>query len=121
MSVIAAVAGAAIAGRQVLLHAIPPDAGFGEPVLGMHLYSWSFVVFTTVLAVSGVHLTFTRELVPQGVRPGWPTAAVLGLLAAVICANAVAAFLQEGLHATLPDNPDRYQLLDDLGLGGAKR
>src|SRR6516165_10089144 len=39
MSVLAAVVGGAIAGRQVLLHVLPSDQGYGEPVLGLHLYT----------------------------------------------------------------------------------
>ena len=38
------------------------------------------------------------------------------LLAAIIAANAVAVFFQEGLHWFLPDNPTRYELLYDLGI-----
>src|SRR5262245_16321889 len=49
LSVVAAVAGAVIAARQVLLHVVPPDPGFGAPVLGLHLYTWSLIVFATVL------------------------------------------------------------------------
>jgi disulfide bond formation protein DsbB len=114
MSVLAAVAGAGIAGRQVLLHVVPPDPGFGAPVLGLHLYTWSLIVFGTALVVSGLNLVFARALVPRCVRPGWPSRVVIGLLGAIILANAVAVFFEEGLHWTLPDDPDRYRLLDDL-------
>jgi disulfide bond formation protein DsbB len=115
MSVLAGVAGAAVAGRQVLLHVLPSDSGYGEPVLGLHLYSWSFIVFVAVLLDSGANLLFARGLTPRGIKPGWPSALVLWLLAAVILANAVAVFFEEGLHGTLPDDPGRYRLLDDLG------
>jgi disulfide bond formation protein DsbB len=115
LSVLAAVCGATIATRQVLLHIVPPDPGFGEPVLGLHLYTWSLIVFLTVLVVSGLNLIFTRELVPQGIRPGRTTTLVLVLLGAVIVANGVTVFFEEGLHWILPDAPDRYRLLDDLG------
>ncbi len=115
LSIVAALAGAGIAGRQVLLHIVPPDPGFGDPVLGLHLYTWSLIVFGVVLLVSGLNLIFARELVPQGVRPGWAATCVIGLLAALIVANAVTVFAEEGLHWTLPDEPDRYRLLDDLG------
>ncbi|MBL8799743.1 MAG: disulfide bond formation protein B [Planctomycetia bacterium] len=115
LSIIAAVAGAAIAGRQVLLHIVPPDPGYGDPVLGLHLYTWSLVVFITVLLVSGVNLTFARELTPTGITAGWPSRAVLGLLATIIAANAVSVFFEEGFHWILPDDPDRYRLFDDLG------
>lgn len=67
LSALAALGGAAIAGRQVLLHIVPPDPGYGDPVLGLHLYTWSLIVFLTVIGVSGVNLVFTRRLTPQGV------------------------------------------------------
>ena len=54
MSILAAVAGLAIATRQVLLHIQPGDPGYGSPVLGMHLYSWSVVVFLVVLVVDSI-------------------------------------------------------------------
>lgn len=115
MSVVAAVGGATIAGRQILLHIVPPDPGFGAPMFGLHLYTWSLVVFVTVLLVSGINLMLTRELTPQTVPPSRLSAWVLGLLGAVILANAVSVFFEEGLHPILPDDPDRYQLFDDLG------
>jgi disulfide bond formation protein DsbB len=116
MSVLAGVAGAAVAGRQVLLHVLPADPGYGEPVLGLHLYTWSFIVFATVLLDSGLNLLFARGLTPRAVKPGLASAMVLWLLGAVILANAVAVFFEEGLHWTLPDDPDRYRLLEDLSL-----
>ena len=61
MSILAAVAGLAIATRQVLLHIQPGDPGYGSPVLGMHLYSWSVVIFLVVLVVSGLMLIFGRS------------------------------------------------------------
>lgn len=115
MSVVAALAGGSIAARHILLHIVPPDPGFGAPVLGLHLYTWAFIVFAAVILVSGVNLMFARELNPGTVRYGWPSRLVLLLFGAIIAANLVAVLLQEGLHWTLPDNPDRYRLLDDLG------
>lgn len=117
MSVVAAVAGASIAARQVLLHIVPPDPGFGEPVLGLHLYTWSFIVFVTVLVVSGLNLMFARALTPVGARAGGISTIVLWLLGIVIAANGITVFFEEGLHWTLPDEPSRYQLIHDLGLG----
>jgi disulfide bond formation protein DsbB len=114
LSVLAAVAGAAISGRQILLHIVPPDLGYGDAVLGLHLYTWAFVVFATVLVVSGGNLVFAGALRPRDVRVGMGSALVLGLLGAVVLANAVSMLAQEGLHWTLPDEPDRYRLLEDL-------
>jgi len=114
MSVLAAVVGGSISGRQILLHIVPPDPGFGDAVLGLHLYSWAFVVFVTVLVVSGINLVFAHVLRPHDVQYGRASALVIGLLAVVILANAVTMFAEEGLHLTLPDDPDRYRLFEDL-------
>jgi disulfide bond formation protein DsbB len=114
MSVVAAVGGASISIRQILLHIVPPDPGFGEPVLGMHLYTWALIVFVAVLVDSGLNLVFAHELAPQGVEFGWPSRLVLWLLGAIIVANAIAVFAEEGLHWTLPDDPDSYRLFDLL-------
>jgi disulfide bond formation protein DsbB len=114
MSVVAAVGGAFISIRQILLHIMPPDPGFGEPMFGLHLYTWALLVFTAVLVDSGLNLVFTRELEPQKAEFGWISRLVLWLFGAVIVANAVAVFAEEGLHWTLPDNPDSYRLFDLL-------
>jgi disulfide bond formation protein DsbB len=117
MSVVAAVGGASISIRQILLHIVPPDPGFGDPVLGLHLYTWALLVFVAVLVDSGLNLMFARELEPQKVEFGRLSRLVLWLLAAIILANVAAVFAEEGLHWTLPDDPNSYRLFDDL-LGG---
>lgn len=116
MSIVAAVLGALISSRQILLHITPPDPGYGDPVFGLHLYTWALVVFLTVLVVSGLNLIFAHELTPRGVQPGWLSTLVVGLLEAIVVANLATVFLEEGFHWMLPDDPERYQLLDDLGL-----
>src|SRR4051794_3522406 len=73
MSVLAALVGAGIAGRQVLLHVLPSDPGYGDPVPGLHLYAWSFIVFAAVLPDAGANLLFAREQTPRGVKPGRPS------------------------------------------------
>lgn len=114
MSVVAAVGGASISIRQILLHIVPPDPGYGEPVLGMHLYTWALIVFVIVLLDSGLNLVFARELVPREVEFGWSSRLVLWLLGAIIVANGIAVFAEEGLHWTLPDDPDSYRLFELL-------
>ena len=109
--------GASISIRQILLHIVPPDPGFGDPVLGLHLYTWALLVFVTVLIDSGLNLIFARELEPQKVEFGWLSRLVLWLLAVIVLTNAVAVFAEEGLHWTLPDDPNSYRLFDDLSGG----
>jgi disulfide bond formation protein DsbB len=114
LSVLAAVLGGTISGRQVLLHITPPDPGYGDAVLGLHLYAWAFVVFVTVLVVSGINLAFIDAFQPRDARFGIVSAAVIGLLGLVILGSAASMFALEGLHWVLPDDPDRYRLFEDL-------
>src|SRR5262245_66460603 len=95
LSVLAAVVGAAISGRQILLHIVPPDPGYGDPVMGLHLYTWSFIVFVTVLVVAVLNLTFAGEMTRRAERAGWPAALVWPLLALVMRANAVGVSVEE--------------------------
>jgi disulfide bond formation protein DsbB len=114
ISVIAAVVGASISIRQILLHIVPSDPGYGDPVFGLHLYTWALLVFVAEILAAGVNLVFARELELRKARFGWPSWPVLGLFGVVIVGNAVAIFALEGLHWTLPDDSDSYRLFDLL-------
>lgn len=48
--------GGFVALRQVSLHVCPGFSSFGWPVLGLSLYTWSFVVFTCVVTSVGLLL-----------------------------------------------------------------
>src|SRR5262249_54714294 len=49
VSLFAATAGAAFAARQVLLHIMPGDPGYGSALLGYHYYSWAFIGFAVAI------------------------------------------------------------------------
>ncbi|EAQ82173.1 disulfide bond formation protein B [Blastopirellula marina] len=120
MSILAAVCGAAISTRQILLHIVPPDPGYGDPVFGLHLYTWALVVFVVVLIDSGLNLMFAGSLVTdQPVKFGSVSKGVIGLFGAVIVANLLCVFCQAGFHWILPDDPARYELFYDLGIFNA--
>lgn len=119
ISILAALLGLMVSTRQILLHIVPPDPGFGDPVMGLHLYSWGAVVFLVVLATSGLCLVFSHALLPSRDRFNPVSAIVLSILAALILGNVVAVFFEEGFHWVLPDDPTRYQLFEDLGLSDA--
>ena len=128
MSILAAVAGLFIATRQVLLHIQPGDPGYGSPVLGMHLYSWSVVVFLVVVLVSGLMLIFGRtpilhcpachekespeESKMKYLRLRWYSRVTFWVFGAIILINAFATVAESGFHAFLPDNPTSYRLFD---------
>lgn len=116
MCVVAAVAGGTMSARQILLHIKPGDKGYGEAVLGLHLYTWAFVTFTVMIVAAGIVLMFADKFAPGEQTFGWLSRITLGILGLVIVANLVVVFALEGFHWVLPDDPERYQLFYDLGL-----
>ena len=61
MGLIGALAGAMVSLRQIALHIMPGDPGYGLPILGLHLYTWALVTFAVVLTYSGVALIFAPK------------------------------------------------------------
>jgi disulfide bond formation protein DsbB len=116
MIIFAALGGAFVSIRQDLLHIMPDDPGYGDPVMGLHLYTWALVVFVCLIGSSAICLLFSGWFLEGRARPGWWSRAVLGLLAFFILANTANIVLEQGFRFLLPDDPPRYQLLQDLGL-----
>ncbi|WP_445355385.1 disulfide bond formation protein B [Microbulbifer sp. EKSA008] len=96
--ILSCLAGLAAAVRQVLLHITPGDPGFGSPVFGLHLYTWSALIFFVLLIYCGVALMFgfkrrsfaTREftLIEKCIAISFFT---------VVLANLIAVLLECGL------------------------
>jgi disulfide bond formation protein DsbB len=110
MSILGAVVGLIASSRQVLLHILPGDEGYGSAVMGIHLYSWAVVVFLTVLVFSGLGLLLCSRWRPKAGVNRAGSLIVLWILGIIILANAVAVFCEAGLHLYLPDNPTSYRL-----------
>lgn len=113
ISIVGAVLGLMMSGRQVLLHIAPDDPGYGTAVLGMHLYSWALVTFLVVLVFCGLVLAGSRWLVPiapRSVLLRRIVRIILWLFLATIALNAIVVFAESGWNWFLPDNPTSYQL-----------
>ena len=50
LSILAALFGVVVAGRQVLLHIVPGSGAYGSALFGLHLYTWSLILFGAVIA-----------------------------------------------------------------------
>ncbi len=116
MILLAALAGAAISTRHILLHISPPDPGYGSPVFGLHLYTWALIVFLCLIGTSGIAMVFGDWLIEGQAGFGWWSQAVVCLLAVVILANTLVIICEQGFHFLLPSDPQRYELFHDLGL-----
>lgn len=91
--------GGFVALRQVSLHVCPGFSTFGWPVLGLSLYTWSFVVFTCVVAAVAFLLFLYK---PRADYEDYPHVNNLGKAAFfatlfIAAANVMTTFWQCGL------------------------
>jgi hypothetical protein len=101
--------GALAAGRQILLHILPSDPGFGFPVFGLHLYTWCFIAFSAQIAASAVLLIAATRLEDGKIR-GPMTMVTATVFAFVVGANLVSVVAEAGFHWNLPADPSGYLL-----------
>lgn len=114
MMLLAAAAGFAVAGRQMLLHIAPGDPGFGPPILGLHFYTWAVLAFFAVFIGCALLLMlcqYSRSFDQQPPARLDPLAkAGIGLTMLLLLGNALSVFLECGL-AACGESPIRYLLL----------
>jgi disulfide bond formation protein DsbB len=109
MAIIAALLGAVVAARQILLHILPGDSGFGSSELGLHLYTWSFIAFACQIAASAVLVIAAGWLADTKVS--WPTTRITAIaFAAIVVANLLSVIAEAGLHWELPADSVGYLL-----------
>lgn len=112
LSLLAACAGAAFAARQVLLHILPGDPGYGSALLGHHYYTWAFIGFAAAIVLTGIVLLFDNQFRDQGAAvPTGPFVRGAVWLVLVLTALNVLSTLLECGFAACPDDPTFYQLL----------
>ncbi|MFB3148005.1 MAG: disulfide bond formation protein B [Thermodesulfobacteriota bacterium] len=115
VSLLSAVFGASISIRQILLHIDPSDSGYGSPVLGMHLYTWAFIVFAVVILLIGIMMFFETQFEDSSENRsaksiGWFVKAVFFLVVLIAASNVITTFLECGF-GQCPDNPTSYKEL----------
>ena len=114
LSLLAAVAGAVVSSRQVLLHIMPGDLGYGSALLGYHYYSWALIGFIAAIVLLAAILLFDRQFEENSAAP--PIAnnlfayAGVWLVIGLTVLNVVSTFLECGPRACA-DNPIVYELL----------
>ena len=114
MMIVSAVLGMFIAMRQILLHIVPSTGAYGDPFLGLHFYTWAFILFVGVIAGASLMLLF----VPRWSNERHASIPALGALAIGVffllaVANVVGTTLECGAGAC-PDDPTSYEFLDRL-------
>lgn len=113
LSLLATVLTAFIALRQIVLHIIPGTGAYGAPILGLHLYTWVFIL--CVVAIVYISLLLSVSLQYHGRIERKPHRAfrilsycAFVLLLGMAISNAISTYLECGF-AECPDNPITYQ------------
>jgi disulfide bond formation protein DsbB len=114
LSLLAAIVGMTVSGRQVLLHIMPGDAGYGSAMLGLHFYTWALIGFAAAVALLAAILLFDGQFETDAT----PTPAAtrtfahiaVWLVIGLTSLNVVSTLLECGF-AACADNPVIYELL----------
>ncbi len=118
MGLLSVLAGASVSVRQIALHILPGDPGYGEPFLGLHLYTWAFVTFAIVMVYVALMLLLMPRGIPRAPAEGTGlhklSTAVIWLFIGVVAANVIAIIFLEGFAAVLPDDPSGYTLIEQI-------
>jgi disulfide bond formation protein DsbB len=113
LSLLTAVVGAVASTRQVLLHILPGDAGYGSALLGYHYYTWALIGFVAAIVLLAGMLLFDRQFedrATQAEPPGRFAHAAVWLVIGLTALNVVSTLLECGFGAC-SDNPIVYELL----------
>jgi disulfide bond formation protein DsbB len=114
LSLLAATAGAAFSTRQILLHIMPGDAGYGTALLGYHYYSLALIGFVAAIVLIAAVLLFDRQFEPDGAKseiaPGAFAITAVWLVIGLTGLNVVSTLLECGFGACAED-PIIYELL----------
>jgi disulfide bond formation protein DsbB len=111
--IFASFVGAAVSIRQILLHIVPPDLGYGPPVLGLHLYSWALIVFCCLILSSALGLLGVSDQ-PRAF-PSVITNRIGALVIVIGAVIALATFAMQGFNTFLPGDPQNYELFRQVG------
>ena len=113
LSLLTAVAGAAVSTRQVLLHILPGDAGYGSALLGYHYYSWALIGFVAAIVLIAAMLLFDRQFDDSTAQASAPAAfatVAVWLVITLTALNVISTLLECGFGACA-DDPIVYELL----------
>jgi disulfide bond formation protein DsbB len=110
--ILSAVAGGAISMRQILLHIVPGSGSYGNAILGLHFYTWAFVLAVAIVIGSAAMLLFDRQFEEE------PSAKPLAGFALIVVVLFILLVLGNGVSTVVecagglcPDNPTDYLLL----------
>jgi disulfide bond formation protein DsbB len=117
LSLLGATVGMAFSTRQVLLHIMPGDAGYGTALLGYHYYTLALIGFAAAIVLLAAMLLFDRQFEPDDATPPVANAfarAAVWLVIGLTALNVVSTLLECGFGACA-ENPVVYELIKGGG------
>ena len=102
--------GIAVSVRQVLLHIVPGNGNYGAPVFGMHLYSWSSLIFFIALVVTALLLLFENVWSSRDTPRYNDKIVHIGFAVMILITVPLAALTFAECGWRCPDNPVNYLL-----------
>jgi len=116
IAILGAMAGAIISAWQILVYVVPGSGSYGNTILGLHLYTWAFLMFALIVAGSAVMLLFDRQFTPTEPLPTrlrlLPMMAI-ALLLLLALANVVSTLAICGFGGGCPERPGGYLIIND--------
>ncbi|MCO1332863.1 disulfide bond formation protein B [Microbulbifer sp. OS29] len=95
---LSSLSGLVVSVRQILLHIMPDNPGYGNPVFGLHLYTWSALIFFALLIYSGVILVLGfrwRNFVTRDFS--FPEKCIVYIFFTIVLANLIAVVIECGV------------------------
>lgn len=106
--ILSALVGASFSVRQILLHICPvpgEPAGYGDPIMGLHLYSWGFIVFVISIVGSVIFLFLMDDTRIKDRKPSLFEKGVFYLAILVIAVNFIATLFECQLGPCCENGP----------------
>jgi len=114
LSLLAALIGAMVSTRQILLHIMPGDVGYGSALLGYHYYTWALLGFVAAIAMLAAVLLIDSQFEKNDGTAQVSVSAfarvAVWLVIGLTALNAVSTLLECGFGACA-DNPLVYEML----------
>jgi len=112
VAILGAIAGGAISMRQILVHIVPGTGSYGNPIFGVHLYTWAFIAFALLIVACAIMLLDDRQFArtePMSARLRVLPLTALTVFLVLAVANVISTLALCGM-GFCPDLPTDYLL-----------
>lgn len=96
---------------QIFLHIAPGNAGYGDPILGLHLYTWGYIAALYFIFSTSLFLIIDQQFNETSLKTAPRLTSIISYcFVVIVLVNAVSVFLECGFKLC-PGNPVHYMLL----------